>query len=475
MKARLRGEAGGVALIMVLAFMALGVPVITSTLKLADSLAIDSRVKTDALKRHYCGLGVMEYVNYLTLDPARWTTWWQNNQDPDLPAGEAAEQVVTICGESVTLRATRPPPADDTLSEPPDSVGIIPPIGAFNNRKLHNLKTAQPATASGGALVTYTITTRNRDANPINQVTNIEDELPVGFCYQAGSTAATVTSGSTTTPMSMAEPQIAYDGAPECPDPTAYQELTWAPPATTLQTGDFITLTFAAAASTLDGLYCNEVSVDPGGPNTRSGKTAIVQIGDPGAVCDGPAVAISKTVDSVSGLNLAVPADPLIQEYSFTVRYTITVENIGTDSVTMSRIEDLLPEGFVYNPGTSSGDISFNPSEHWNNQVDRWELTWNPNPNMAVPSKLTDLPGATKTLTFDATATVTRGDYWSDLLVSFTDSEFSVPLYTWPTGVVTVREAYNVEATGPDGETTYISLQILIGTSSGTLARWEVD
>ena len=107
--------------------------------------------------------------------------------------------------------------------------------------------------------------------------------------------------------------------------------------------------------------------------------------------------------------------------------------------------------------------------------MDRWELTWNPNPNMSIPSKLTDPAGSIKTLTFDATATVSRGDYWSDLLVSFTGSEFSVPLYTWPTGVITVREAFNVEATGPDGQTTYISLQILVGSSSGTLASWEVD
>ena len=64
MKGRqLREETGGIALLLALTFMVLGVPVVTSTLNLAESLAVDSRVKTDALKRQYCGLGVGEYVS----------------------------------------------------------------------------------------------------------------------------------------------------------------------------------------------------------------------------------------------------------------------------------------------------------------------------------------------------------------------------------------------------------------------------
>ncbi len=42
MWSRLLQERGGVAILMVLAFMALGVPVITSSLGLADTLNIDS-------------------------------------------------------------------------------------------------------------------------------------------------------------------------------------------------------------------------------------------------------------------------------------------------------------------------------------------------------------------------------------------------------------------------------------------------
>ena len=68
MWSRLLQERGGVAILMALALMALGVPVITSALGYADTLTTDSRVKTDILRRHYCSLGFIEYVRYLAMD-----------------------------------------------------------------------------------------------------------------------------------------------------------------------------------------------------------------------------------------------------------------------------------------------------------------------------------------------------------------------------------------------------------------------
>ena len=80
MKRVLRCQRGGVALVMVLAFMALGTPVVTSTLNLADSFSIDSRTKRSILENQYCGLAVVEYVKYLNLNLARWDDWWDTNQ-----------------------------------------------------------------------------------------------------------------------------------------------------------------------------------------------------------------------------------------------------------------------------------------------------------------------------------------------------------------------------------------------------------
>ena len=480
-------ERGGIAILMVLSFMMLGTPVISSALNLADTFSRDSKVKTKILKRHYCGLAGAEYVRYLTLDPARWTVWWANNQDPNLPAGTAAEETITLCGQSVTLRATHPAPSDDILSEQPAPAGLIPNLSAYNNRKLRSLKTVDIPVAAPVELLTYTIAVRNFDADPINQVTKIHDRLPPGFCYQTNSTNAQITSGSTTNQISVSDPAVDYLGGPtQCPDPSMTQELEWNMPNIPLASSDLITLTFQATASPADGTYCNEAWADSGSLNTRSGKSAVVQVGSSGGVCAGTAVKLSKTVVSASGLTLAAPTDPLIQKFTFNVGYAITIENIGTNPIEVERIRDLLPSGFSYNLGTTTGDISFNPDEHLENKADRWRLTWDLDPELVIPSKLTDPSGAIKTVSFNTTATLQRGDYWNDVLLTIddddadddgeddNDDDYDEPIYSWPTAVVTVRETFDVEVTGPGGNPTFISIQVIVGTDTGVIARWDI-
>ena len=51
-----RGQKG-VAMIMVIAFMALSIPMITGALFLSGTLSSDSTVKTEILKRQYSALG----------------------------------------------------------------------------------------------------------------------------------------------------------------------------------------------------------------------------------------------------------------------------------------------------------------------------------------------------------------------------------------------------------------------------------
>ena len=50
MKRLLSQERGGIAILMVLSFMVLGIPVISSALNLADAFSRDSGVKTNILK-----------------------------------------------------------------------------------------------------------------------------------------------------------------------------------------------------------------------------------------------------------------------------------------------------------------------------------------------------------------------------------------------------------------------------------------
>jgi len=417
-------ERGGIAILMVLSFMVFGVPVISSALNLADAFSRDSKVKTGILERQYCGLGAAEYVRYLTVDPVRWSAWWTNNQDPSLPAGTAAEETITICGQSVTLRATHPPPSDNILSSQPTTSGEIPNVSAYNNRKLRSMKTVDIPVATQVQLLTYTITVQNFDSDPINQVTNIYDRLPPGFCYQNNSTTGQITSGGVTNQISVGDPAVDYLGGPtQCPNASMTQELEWNMPNTPLASGAVLTLAFQATASPVDGTYCNGAWANPGGLSTRSGKSAVVQVGSSGGVCAGTAVKLSKTVVSASGLILAAPTDPLTQKFTFNVGYTITIENIGTNPVEVERIRDLLPSGFSYNLGTTTGDISFNPGEHLESSADRWRLTWDLDPEMVIAS------GATKTVSFNTTATVQRGDYWNDVLLTIDDGGYAEPIY----------------------------------------------
>ena len=187
-------------------------------------------------------------------------------------------------------------------------------------------------------------------------------------------------------------------------------------------------------------------------------------------MCAGVAVKLTKTVDSVTGLTLVdPPPNPLNQTYEFDVGYTIAIENVGTDPLPVESVQDLLPEGFTYNLGSTLGDIIVNPSEHLVNQADRWRLTWDLDPDLLIPSE------TTATVQFHATATVSRGDFWNDVLLSIDDAEFTEPVYSWPTAVVTVREAFDIEATDEDGDTISISIQVVVGTESGTIALWNMN
>ena len=54
----------GVAMLVVLAFMALSVPIVTSTLYLSGTLSIDSRVKNEILKGQYAAQGCTQHASY---------------------------------------------------------------------------------------------------------------------------------------------------------------------------------------------------------------------------------------------------------------------------------------------------------------------------------------------------------------------------------------------------------------------------
>ena len=487
MKRLLRCQRGGVALIMVLAFLALGTPVVTSTLNLADSLSMDSRTKRGILEDQYCGLAVVEYVKYLNLDLARWDSWWSTNQDPNPPEGGAATETVTICGQSITLKATR---LDGVTDDPPEGLANIPPLPAYNNRTFQTTKTADVTTASPGEVITYTITVQHRDTSS-KKLTKVHDLLPPGFCYEAGQAgfpSLSITSGSTTTNYSVGDPQQV---PATCPNPGQTQTLTWSSlPNVFFQTGDYLTLTFKAkpAITIGDDEYCNEAWAEPGNLNTRSGKTARIQIGVLPGTCDDKAVEISKEVVNIRNLSLVTPSDP--QQYSFTADYSLTVKNIGESTLkvgpkgqTKYGLRDLLPLGFCYQaptvytgPTTQGPDPNVVPpklnipkgNKSCPDSDTRQQLDWDFSVDL--------VQGQTATLAYSATATVARGDYWSDLLVNFDDSqEFPEAMYTWPAAVVTVKDAFDFTVTLTNGTTILVKIRVVVGNSSGTIAQFEIQ
>ncbi len=460
---RMGDQRGGIAILTALGFLLFSIPLITASLDLAQNSAIDARVKTDITHRQYCGLAVQEYLDYLVADPARWGDWLSENVDPGDPTGATSTEVITPCDKSITITSVQQTliPSGSTNDPVGNPLSVIPPISAYGNRDFQTFKTVSDANPLGGASVTYTLTIVNRDSTSTT-LNQIEDTLPPGFVYDCEGPE-----NQLTLPGAEAVVIVPDDLEGLCEEEEE-EEIEWdMPPGTSIPSGGVVTLTFDAKTSIDSGTYCNEFQVGPGGNKTRSGKTAIVQIGILPGVCPGEAVRAGKTLDSVSYISTNEYTSPYT--YSFTADYNITIENIGTDDVTLKEFIDLLPVGFSYVSTSQSGDIVDTPHQlHHENQVDRQRITWKFNPEIPLAS------GTSKTLTFTATAAVSKGYYWSDLLVDFGGGTFSEDRYSWPTALVSIIDSYNVTATDEDGNKQVIALQVWISNSDGIISTWNL-
>ncbi|MCH8800527.1 MAG: DUF11 domain-containing protein [Chloroflexi bacterium] len=456
----LRGQRGGIAILTALGFLLFSVPLITASLDLAQVTSIDARVKTNIVHRQYCGLAVEEYLNYLLLDNTRWSNWLAANVDPNDPSGATSTETVNPCGKSITITVIQQPalPPASTTDPLGNPLISIPPISSYSNRDYQTYKTVSNSNPNGGDSVTYTITVINRDssATTLNQ---IEETLPTGFSYDCNAPADQLTLPG------IAPQTIVPDDAP-CPGGSS---IEWdMPPGTSIAPGGAVTLTFTAVTSVNPGTYCNEVQVVPGGDKTRSGQTAIVQIGASSGLCSGEAVAVSKSVDSANLVSTDTNTNPYT--YTFDIDFTINVDNIGSEDMTIAEFIDLLPVGFSYVSTSLDGDITDAPFQlHQVSQVNRQRVTWKFNPDVPIAS------GTAKTLKFSTTATITKGNYWSDLLVDFGGGSFSEDRYSWPTALVSVRDVYNVTVTDDEGNNLVITAQVWIGDENGVVNTWNLE
>ena len=204
-----------------------------------------------------------------------------------------------------------------------------------------------------------------------------------------------------------------------------------------------------------EGRYCDEASVMPGGMKTSSGKTAFVMIGSPAQeLCEGEAVIVSKTVDT-----------PIVTANTpTTYTYTIPLENIGTDTLRIDKIQDKLPKGFSYVSGSTSGDFFQNEDPAISTSQGRELLDWNFQPMNDL------LPGETKARQFQAYADVASGDYWNEGWIQII--EFPDSIYTWPTAKVEVMGVFEIHAT--DGKRSVFA-EVWLGSSSHVISKLNVN
>ena len=123
----------------------------------------------------------------------------------------------------------------------------------------------------------------------------------------------------------------------------------------------------------------------------------------------GPIIAVTKNVI------------PSVVEAGGVITYTITLSNTGTGTANVTQVQDVLPPGFSYVQGTSSGLTTSNPTV--NGQILVWNGTWQ------VPA------GENRQLVFNAHAGSISGTFYNNVSVSGTNFP---PFYTGDTAPVTL-------------------------------------
>jgi TolB protein len=181
-------------------------------------------------------------------------------------------------------------------------------------------KTADSPTSKIGTTNGYTITLSNPNPFAV-QINSIQDTLPPDFTYVTGSSAGVTTA-----------------------DPVrSGQLLTWAGPFS-VPARSSVSLHFSVRVSGVPGVYFNEAGgTAREAPVTATGRTArIVVSADP--------IVTTKTADAPE----SAPGG--------TNGYTITLSNPNAAAARIGAVTDLLPEGFAYQPGTTTGITTTDPS-----------------------------------------------------------------------------------------------------------------
>lgn len=274
--------------------------------------------------------------------------------------------------------------------------------------------------------VSYTITITN-NGDTAGDVTEVQNILPTGFVYVSGTSTGLTT------------------GNPTISGSTLTWTGNWSVGAD--GSGSSVkTLNFTATSASTPGDYDNQASVSGSNFSQElTGPTATV------TVVEAPSAAyfvIEKTVSPTTVLS------------GDTVTYTIVVTNVGGVNENAIVYEDILPDGFTYIPGTTTGFSIADPS------IDGQTLSW-------LGSWRVSKNGGTRTLSFDARVAFKNGTYpneatvYGETIGSFTTGTTAVVEIQAP--VLVLSKTVDIVNAAPGDTLTYTVTYTNTGTASASL------
>ena len=246
-------------------------------------------------------------------------------QAPTGAAGEYVNVAEVTAGDQFDPDST-PDNDDGDQSEDDEASTVSSPLEA----DLSLTKVVSDATPNVGDSVTFTVTVANAGSDTATNVV-VEDVLPAGFTYDAGSIAGGDTQDDSAAPI-----------------------LSWT--VASLASGGSVDLTFTAtvqAPTGAAGEYLNMAEVtasDQFDPDSTPGNDD----GDQSEDDEDNASVVPAQAD-LSLTKLVSDATPNVGD---SVTFTVTVANAGPDTATNVAVEDVLPAGFTYDAGSIAGGDS---------------------------------------------------------------------------------------------------------------------
>ena len=367
----------GQTLIIVLILLAIGATLVIPMLQFTSTISKGSQIVTQDIKALYAAEGGQDYVMWKLVNTDYIKTF--------TPVENTDSFQVDVCGTPVNVGITMRAVAS-WLGVTLATDDVIKPT-----------KSVLPTTNDDSIQTyTYTINLEQISGDTSEGLDAIYDILPVGFEY-TGNCQLSVDG----------DPPEDFDFNPSWVSSGDQYRLRWPAegnfpsPIRDFYPGQVKELSFEVQGRPKQNSTAyNWVVLSPW--NTLSGPQAPITRGTGLLPQDGQ-LDVIKTAD----LTYVLPNTPT------PVRYDITMRNLYGSAAQVLAIHDYLPDGFVYIQNSTSGIITDNPEESYEdlNGIDRWHLKWIT--DFSLPQD-----GSEVTLSFSATATQSdTGSYFNELMV----------------------------------------------------------